>query len=111
MRPIKFIADLFKAEEIQDISIDAVVMALNDASVRAHWIREMLLEIKNINVSIDADLLQKKEQDIKEKSARRRAIQYAFDQVLLSKRAVESQSAHNSPITVNGMTGFDVRRP
>jgi len=111
MRAIKFITDIFKVEEIQQINIQEVVMALNDSSVRAHWIRELLAEIQNLNISIDHDLLQKKEQDIKDKSARRRTLQYVFEQVLLSRKRVESQPIHNSSNAMNGLTGLDSRRP
>jgi hypothetical protein len=108
MKHFDFIKDLFSADQIQQIRIEEVAMALNDASVRAHWLREVLLEIQNINTSIDTDLIQKKEQNLTEKSARRRALQFVLEQVLTSRRSVQSQQVHN-PAT-GGFAGL-TRRP
>jgi hypothetical protein len=92
------LTDLFTTQEIQQIRIEDVVMGLNDLTVRNHWLHKILDEIQNINTSIDADLLQKKDLDLREKSARRRALQFVLEQVIQSKRAIDGQQRHN-PVT------------
>lgn len=107
MKSFDFIKDLFGVEEIQTLKIENVAMALSDHAVRAHWLRELLREIQTINCSIDSDLLQKKEAEIKEKSARRRTLQYVLEQALVSRRVVEGQHGHNP--TTGASVWFDKR--
>lgn len=91
-----FLSGLFDPVEYQDVSLSDIAIALTSLDVRTHWLKEILAEIQHLNVSIDTDLLQKKQTDIAEKSARRRALQFVLEQVLSSKRAVEGQQGHNS---------------
>lgn len=94
MKVPEFLSGLFEPSQIQDLEIAQISFALSDASVRGHWLREIFKEIQSINQSIDSDLLHKKEMDVKEKSTRRRTLQFVLEQALSSKRSVEGESRH-----------------
>lgn len=100
MRAIRFLYELLSPPDLQKLDVGEVVTALNDSSIRAHWLKAILNEIQDINIAIDSDLLQKRDGSLRDRSVQRRTLQFVLEQVLASKRAVEGQGVHKLPLAV-----------
>lgn len=84
---------LFEARQMQDINFEDLLMAMNDASVRRHWLLAIVEEIKRINIAIDTALDQREPMGFEELSARRRGLSFVLNQVAASERAIKRSKA------------------
>jgi hypothetical protein len=91
----KWITDIYKPEELQKIKVEEILMAMNDVSIRKHWLFEVLDELKEVNLSIDRALDAREQYSFEELSAKRRALTWVLNQVLSSKNSVAMDRRHN----------------
>lgn len=93
--------ELFNPKELQRIDSNELLDALNDASIRKHWLMDIYEELKRLNLQIDNRLLTDNNFRITDLSARRRAYQDMLEAILSTKRLIRS---HNP----KDRSGFDL---
>lgn len=96
MKKIKrWLNEVFSPEEFNDIDMNAIGEAFNDASVRSKWLLALFDEMKRINTEVDRRLLIGHEFGLTDLCARRKAIQDVLEMVLSAKRAVAQEVRPN----------------
>lgn len=95
---------LLEPSELQNFKIDELLSALNDSSIRKHWLYTMLEEVKEINRRIHTHLMTGKlNEKFEQESARLVAIDWALRQILNSKTSVELGRHHNQADEFDGV--------
>lgn len=99
---MKWLTDLFKPEELNNLNLDAISAALNDPLVRDIWLNECFAEIQRINLDVDKWLMSGSEKGLIDLCARRRAYQDVMESILGARRKVTKQGIpHNPPVRVD----------
>lgn len=91
----KWISDLFEAGDYQDISLDYIVDAFNDPSVRSAWLQMVVDEIRAINMEVDRRLLNGLETGLIDLCAKRRTYQDILNFVVSAKKTVKQTESPN----------------
>lgn len=92
-RLAKWISSLYEPEKtnIQEGSLERIMLALNEPAVRRHWVESLIEELRNINVRFDRKMEDGIYNQFEEDMYRRRAIVFCLNQILDSKDALENQ--------------------
>lgn len=102
MKLPRLIDKFFEPIAFQSLDVSALMMALNDPAVRQHWLRNVLLELKEINIAVDR-ALERPEPSLRllELGARRRQIMSVLQQIETSKNSVELDDDQNQMVDVD----------
>lgn len=76
---------------LRDAGREDLEIALNDPSIRRHWLNAMEEELRAINVGVDRSLAEGTFNDIASKADRRRAILFCLNQILDSRTAIDNE--------------------
>jgi hypothetical protein len=93
-RLTKWIESLYAPEKTnfnQDVTLEEVMQALADPTVRKYWIQAIIEELRNINVRFDRMMDAKIAAKFEEDMYRRKGILFALNQILDSKHMIESE--------------------
>lgn len=91
----RWLSEVFKPEQAQDLDISAIASALGDQTVRTKWLESILSDLFLINMEIDRRVLKGIPEGITDLCARRKAYQDVLASVLSAKRSCTSNERHN----------------
>lgn len=96
MKKIKrWLKDIFDPEN--DLDMDAVRSALNDASIRTIWLSGCLEEVRQLSREIDRRILTGHEFSLTDLCVRRKAYQDMLEAVLSARRQVTKEPQDKRP--------------
>lgn len=95
----RWLKDIFRPEDFNNLDTDAIRQALNDASVRTIWLSMCFDKLQQINMDVDKRLLLGNEAKLTDLCARRQAIQGVLSDVLSARRQVAqgTQGVRHNP--------------
>lgn len=100
----KWLSDIFAPDTMQDLDIHAILLALQEPGVRAHWLRTSLDEIRDVNLKIHRSVLQGTlYQDFERESSRLQGIIWALEQIVRSKSSMDLDRSQNHTDQLEGV--------
>ena len=101
MNLVKGLKELLSPKELQGLDSNELLEALNDASIRKHWLYEVYEELKRLNLEVDVRLLTEVNYRLTDLCAKRKAYQDVLEAILSAKRQVRSHNPKSG-------SGFDL---
>lgn len=101
----RLLSDLFSPRSLQDLDAGELLHALNDPSVRKHWLWEVYDALKRMNLDVDRKLHDTDFHNFELLCARRRAYQDILSAILAAHRQVTNNNlADSSNLGLDVMT-------
>ncbi len=96
MKIPRWLSSIFEPSAFSNLNFDDIQIALQDPSVRKHWLMTMLDEVRGCHSRTHVALTQGKlHEKFVQESARLQGLDWALRQILNSKTSVELDRHHN----------------